>query len=350
MAGQHHSRCLSLGGAIESVFEGRLMSTKQQRETAERIVNLAMYLSAARAPVTWEDIRAEVAGYPDDQGREAFLRMFERDKKQLRESGLVIATDAEGRYLLDEAATYATEVQLDDDESAALRAAAAALVDDPSFPFSQDLQLAMAKLAPGSGHTPCATARMADEDPVRQGRDAALVAEAAQRCKRVTFAYTTSAGERADRVVEPYGAFVRDGRWYLVGRDVDRDALRTFSLSRIESLEVNEARQSTPDFERPADFDIAVHVMLPFQLGEEDFSAVIEFASDAAWRARALTAGQGHVADGDDGSIEWSVPARSKGRLIRWTIENGPGIRVLEPADIASEAVGLLEEVRREHS
>ena len=63
------------------------MSQPDRIETVERIVNLAMYLSAARAPVTWEDIRTEVAGYPPDQNRDAFLRMFERDKKQLRESG-----------------------------------------------------------------------------------------------------------------------------------------------------------------------------------------------------------------------------------------------------------------------
>ena len=63
------------------------MTAARSIETAERIVNLAMYLSAARAPVTWENIRSEVAGYPPEQSRDAFLRMFERDKKQLRESG-----------------------------------------------------------------------------------------------------------------------------------------------------------------------------------------------------------------------------------------------------------------------
>src|SRR5262249_30673500 len=35
------------------------------------------------------------------------------------------------------------------------------------------------------------------------------------------------------RTVEPWGVVTDRGRWYLVGRDRDRDAVRTFRLSRI---------------------------------------------------------------------------------------------------------------------
>ena len=56
------------------------------------------------------------------------------------------------RYLLDEAATFTTEVTLSSEESAALRAAAAAFIGDPAFPFSEDLRLAMAKLGSERGN------------------------------------------------------------------------------------------------------------------------------------------------------------------------------------------------------
>src|SRR6202007_637984 len=35
------------------------------------------------------------------------------------------------------------------------------------------------------------------------------------------------------RTVEPWGVVTEKGRWYLVGHDRDRDATRTFRLSRI---------------------------------------------------------------------------------------------------------------------
>ncbi|MGV7796043.1 WYL domain-containing protein, partial [Mycobacterium kansasii] len=35
------------------------------------------------------------------------------------------------------------------------------------------------------------------------------------------------------RTVEPWGVITDKGRWYLVGHDRDRDATRTFRLSRI---------------------------------------------------------------------------------------------------------------------
>jgi proteasome accessory factor B len=326
------------------------MSDADRIDAVERIVNLAMYLSAARAPVSWEEIRGDVAGYRSDQNREAFLRMFERDKKQLRESGLVITSDAEGRYLLDESATFATEITLSAEESAALGAAAASLVDDPAFPFSDDLRIALAKLGSSSGTAPCSAARIADEAPERQGRAAALVTEAAQRCKVVEFEYTTSVGERGTRHLEPYGAFVRDGRWYVVGRDTDRDAMRTFSLSRVENLVVNEAREATPDFERPDDFDITAYVMLPFQMGPDSFEAVLDFAPDLSWRVHTLVADSGTLVETDGGGLRWTVRASSRPRLGRWVIDNGPGIAITAPADLGTEIAAALDKVRADHA
>jgi proteasome accessory factor B len=48
----------------------------------------------------------------------------------------------------------------------------------------------------------------------------------ARLCSSRTGPYTT-------RTVEPWGVVTDRGRWYLVGHDRDRDATRTFRLSRI---------------------------------------------------------------------------------------------------------------------
>jgi len=70
----------------------------------------------------------------------------------------------------------------------------------------------------------------------------------ARRC--VTFHYESHHRSTSQREVEPYGVVHMDGRWYLVGRCLSREALRTFRLDRVSALEVRDQR-----FDRPADFD-----------------------------------------------------------------------------------------------
>ena len=148
-------------------------------DAVERVVNLALFLAAAPVPVTAERIRAEVLGYPEGQDDAAFLRMFERDKDDLKRMGFVVDGDAEGYYRLDSSATYAAAIELTPPETSALRIAGAALADDPSFPFAADLRLALAKIsAEVDACDPPVSARLADEDPQRQGETVAVLSSA----------------------------------------------------------------------------------------------------------------------------------------------------------------------------
>jgi proteasome accessory factor B len=53
---------------------------------------------------------------------------------------------------------------------------------------------------------------------------------------RVRFDYQRSgAGEVSTRTLEPWGVVSFSGRWYVVGRDVDRGEERMFRLSRVRS-------------------------------------------------------------------------------------------------------------------
>jgi proteasome accessory factor B len=317
----------------------------------ERLVNLALYLAVARQPVSAEDIRADVQGYEPDQADEAFKRQFERDKDDLRTAGFVILADAEneGFYHLDRSATFAAPLDLTAHEAAAVRAAASALQSDPSFPFSDDLRLAMAKIASAvvSGDVPAA-ARLADEDPEEQGSIVAQLAEAAGRRKSVAFGYTNSQGTSAPHRVEPYGLFLHDGRWYLVARDTEKGEPRTYTVARMSRIEVNGQRPKSPDFERPPGFDVATFVRLPFQYGPAavEFEALIRFEPIAAWRAAALSAGHGSL-ETDGESVVWLVNARSQSHLLRFVIENGPGLVLERPSDaVAAYHAGVAEVLR----
>ena len=325
-------------------------------DAVERLVNLAFYLAAAAEPVSAERIRVDVTGYPAEQDEDAFKRMFERDKELLREAGFTILTDAEneGYYRLDRAASFSEGIDLTPEQAAAVRVAGTAMLADPSFPFPDELRLALAKIASAlDGGSATATARLADEDPQRQGAVVADLAAAAETCKRVTFGYTNSYGESAPHEVEPYGVFLHDGRWYLVGRDIAKDDVRTYTVARMAETTINAARPKSPDFARPEGFDVRSYLRLPFQYGPDSarFEAVLRFSADAAWRAGSLAAGQGSLApdpDGD-GSVFWTVEARSRERLLRFALENGPGMRVVEPADLTEQLTRGLEEVVRLH-
>ena len=62
--------------------EGEPMS----RRKTERLLSLVVCLLSTRRYLTAEQIRQAVAGYPEHS--EAFKRMFERDKEELRELGI----------------------------------------------------------------------------------------------------------------------------------------------------------------------------------------------------------------------------------------------------------------------
>lgn len=88
--------------------------------------------------------------------------------------------------------------------------------------------------------------------PITPADNAALVTltSAAQTQTRVRLRY-----HDLDRNVDPYGLVYRAGRWYVVGMDHTRDALRTFRLDRIESIASLDVH-----FERPRDFDVLAHL------------------------------------------------------------------------------------------
>jgi predicted DNA-binding transcriptional regulator YafY len=75
-------------------------------------------------------------------------------------------------------------------------------------------------------------------------------ATAIRQCRRVRFDYRSHTDAATRRDLEPYALLHTDDRWYLMGRDLGRKALRTFRLDRVGHLEL-----CSPVFQRPTDFD-----------------------------------------------------------------------------------------------
>lgn len=81
------------------------------------------------------------------------------------------------------------------------------------------------------------------------------LSSAAYAHQQVHLVYGAAPSQRTQRNVDPYGLAYRGGCWYLVGYCHLRQALRTFRLDRVHSVEVSPVR-----FTPPVDFDALHHI------------------------------------------------------------------------------------------
>lgn len=210
----------------------------------ERLVNLVIALLSTRGYISAEKIRSSVAGYSDSASAEAFSRMFERDKNELRDLGIPLevgrasAWDPTEGYRINRDAYSLAPVDLTPDEAAAV-AVATQLWESPELITAT--QGALLKLrAAGVDVDPDAPVAIASPAgvPGLRGSEEVLgiLLSAIDSRQAVQFPHRPSRAEPyATRTVEPWGVVTEKGRWYLVGHDRDRDATRTFRLSRIGS-------------------------------------------------------------------------------------------------------------------
>jgi proteasome accessory factor B len=208
------------------------------RRKTERLLGLVVCLLSSPRYLTAVQIRAAVPGYPESF--EAFKRMFERDKEELRELGIPLETgfnspgDDEAGYRIPRQAYVLPEIRLEPDEAAVLSLAARVW-----------RQAELAGAAAGALlKLRAAGVDASGEETAQPGIEPRLLAgeaafgplwEAVRDGRPVTFAYRAAGrSEPQQRHLQPWGVANRHGRWYVAGYDTDRDAARVFRLSRIE--------------------------------------------------------------------------------------------------------------------
>ena len=328
----------------------------------ERLVDLALYLSVrdTNRYVTRQDIIAHVPGYDgynlnDAKQFAAFRRLFESDKDNLRRLGLVIETGPDGSgYHIDAARTFMEPVEFSAGEVAQLRTVGQALLRVPGFPFARDLRIGLAKIVGQLGwdRLDDASRGAVQDAPKGEHRRAAAADDQAAKVRTlrealtsrtpVELTYHRPGQEPALRHFEPYGDFSYQNAWYVVGRDIDKDAIRVLRVSRIGDL-APPPRRSSPLYEIPSDFDVNDYCALPFQYGSENYQAHLYLSPDLALFAPTLTLGRGSQQLRDDGSLIWEVTVNSTPAVITWCVENGPGAVPLSPAPLREAYRQLLK-------
>ena len=205
------------------------------KQKTERLLSLVVCLLSSRRYLTAGQIRAAVPGYPE--AFDAFKRMFERDKEELRELGIPLETgtnagaDEEVGYRISPQDYELPEIVLEPDEAAVLGLAARVWrqAELAGAAAGGLLKLRAAGIDAEEASQPGIEPRLQTGGPafgplweaVRDGRPVSFSYQAAGR----------STPER--RNLEPWGVVNRYGRWYVVGFDRDRDGERVFRLSRI---------------------------------------------------------------------------------------------------------------------
>lgn len=305
----------------------------------ERLINLVIALRETRRPMTAEDVRTRVAGYrqPD---HDAFRRMFERDKADLRALGVPVETvradrwsDLQG-YRIDPRRYDLPEVAFEPQELAALGLAlqATGLADEAGVGL---LKLAVDAEEPSAGGRAHPPVGVALEAPPH--RETLLSAQLTRT--PVRFDYRPPGKAPAARTVDPYALVHRRGRWYLVGRDHDRDAPRAFRLDRMSG---SVAVVGDPGaFPPPPAVGVDDVVPPPAPGGPE--TAEVVAGPDVAWLVARRARGGGREEPGRERWTAFTVTVGHPDEFLRWAVELGPDVEVRSPPKLRAAVVERLE-------
>jgi proteasome accessory factor BC len=319
-----------------------------------RQLSLVAYLMAERRPLTARDVKSNVEGY-SEMSDEAFARRFYSDRAELLALGVPLQSQrdeftGEELYTLRSENYFLDELELDDDELAALQTALYLL--EGKFAYAEPLRLALQNLAlgrPGFDEPATDTAvrvEVLDPDysaemPGRLGKLEGAISK--QRTIKFPY-YSISRNRQTERTVNPYGLLSDNGSWYVIGQDLDRKDIRTFRVSRIRG-DIRFATRRERDFRIPQDFDIDVYRgRPPWQIGDKVGEARIELAGDTAWWVERAFGNAGQLDEGVFVTEYSSLP-----QLASWILRQDGRAIPIEPDELRREVAQALRDVRARH-
>ena len=172
-----------------------------------------------------------------------------------------------------------------------------------------------------------------------------IVASAVLERKQLAFEYRArSTNEVTKRRVSPQRITHYRDNWYLDAWDHGRDALRSFSVDRIQQAKLlNEAAHDVPDEQ------LDQHLAGSYGIfsGEPKGWAKIVFSAQAArWVAdeRWHSKQQGHFLP--DGRYELKIPYSNGRELLMDVLHYGADAEIVEPASLRAQARTLLDLAR----
>lgn len=307
----------------------------------ERLLNLVLVLLYTRRPLRKAQIRGLVPQYGETASMEAFDRMFERDKDELRALGVPLVTEETDAFHEDEPGyrihqrDYALpDIEFEADELAVLglasRSWAQASMAGPAAQALRKLRAAGVERDEAAliGIEP----RLRTTEPAFEAVKDAVVSRTL-----VTFPYRRPEGSQAQtRRVQPWSLVQWHGRWYLAGFDLDRNDTRVFRLSRIDGPVKTVGKPGA--FDVPADHEARVMVERSAPGGEVRGARLsVRPGAAHSLRRRATDTTQT-----DSGWTELTVDFRDVDAFAAEIAGHAESVRVIEPAELRDRVQAQL--------
>ncbi len=247
---RHPRRGLASG--VDPLRDGRIGGMTAGK--SERLLNLLIMLLVQRHYVAKDRIREIL--YPDSTP-DAFEKMFERDKDELRSLGVPIEVgqmdaffDDEPGYRIRPDEFALPDISLTADEAAVIGLATKVWQHARLAEATTEAVRKLTALGVDVDLTALdiVEPRLSADEPSFD-----VFWEATQERTPVVFDYVRSGDtEVRTRHLQPWGVARYSGRWYVVGFDTDRRAERIFRLSRVQGTARQGRASRAPTRSRPA--------------------------------------------------------------------------------------------------
>lgn len=357
-------------------------------EVTQRVARLALLFMNAKRPLTTGELLEAI--YMDDPAAEqrdpdSLKIQLLRDCARLDACGIHIThdrgrllTETEVTWELDQTTSIATSSQLTVRDVVALQVLCAPQIDDPTFPWPDELREALLYIGRSFDQVPDVVGW---ELSAGDSKAIAQIARAAELRQPALIAYEPLSHEAARYLVCPFALFPLLGHTYFVAAELARDSIDTTGdladvqrkvLASRESLAQSleaalaagpiktfrgdrllEAQvvEGAPQFEIPADFDVLHAVQYlrhPFQIGATTHTATFELHDTAAWDELSLEQDYGfhlyktEASAGNKSRLLADIDYANEEQLIVWAISRA--LVPLAPATLVNAYATYLEE------
>lgn len=299
----------------------------------ERLLNLTATLLDTAVPLTAEEIRERVRGYPASDI--AYHRAFERDKDELRALGYPVATVVVEHhemprtgYTIDKREYALTDPGFSPEELAVLQLART-LVMFEGLEDADEVVDTFRKLggmqADSGGSHPLGSLPISEE--------ITSIFAAINKRRVIGFEYAGNARE-----VEPVNLTFTRGHWYLTAFDRGRSEMRNFRTDRISgALNIGEDNGFGP---RPADNDL---ITTPWATGSgPPVTASVRIDREPAAATLIEYPDLHPTRTSEDGAVEVTIAVANKEGFFGFMAGLLDRAEILEPATLRAEYIDWL--------
>jgi len=329
---------------------------------AVRQMNLLILLLKSNTAYSFNEIRKIIDLYSKDNV-ETSKKMFERDKRELRKSGIRIKCVEKSYYTIDRKDFYLPPINLNTEERHQMTLLLY-LLDDikANIPFRQELYSAVSKLhiatnikEDDQGTVPLTytnQVKYPDNNDISDKINNIVIAIFNKR--RLEIEYSKTITEDSElRKVDPLGIIFRKGMPYLIAHCHLRRGVRVFNINRIVSNKLNEIEADEIPFTIPAGFTLdEFSNRETWELGQEhSYEAEMEFPKSIAWLIKKRYSGKGKIVDNENGSILFTTNVSSTEGILNFVLEFGTDCKIIKPDylrdSLKEEIIAILYEYER---